>query len=100
MKTGLYQLHDTVAQQTLGVILKEKHRNAAVRDFYSILADKDTLPGQHPKDFELRKVGEQDEATGEITPTVPPETITTGEEWLSKMQQEQDIARVREQMGG
>lgn len=94
MKNGLYQIYDTQAELAVGPIMKHKATGAAVRDFYGLLNNKDTTPGQHPDDFRLDKVGEQDEDTGIITPVTPVQTITTGTEWREKMEKDEAIRTI------
>lgn len=91
--TNLYQLYDLTAEATVGPILPHNRDGAAVRMFHDILADKQTQPGQHPDQFELRFVGIQDEESGQVIGTGHlnhegvwvkqlPRTIATGKAWL------------------
>lgn len=80
MTTRLYQMYDLTAQATSGPIISEKRDGPAIRAFSAVLANKETLPGQYPDQFELRLVGIQDEETGQIDAGIP-YTVATGRQW-------------------
>lgn len=79
-KTKLFQMYDLQAGLVAGPIMIERAAGPAIRAFNSVLGNKNTTPGQYPEDFNLLIVGEQDDASGEIT-TMPPEIIATGKAW-------------------
>lgn len=81
--TNLYQMYDLEAQAVAGPIIIEKRDAPAIRAFYSVLQNADTLPGKYPEHFELRKIGEQDEETAQLT-THKPDCIATGRAWLEQ----------------
>lgn len=89
--TNLYQMYDTLAQSVAGPIIIEKRDAPAIRAFHSVLANKDTLPGQYPDNFELRHVGVQDEETAQLT-VVNPATIATGSAWAEQLRKQQETA--------
>lgn len=79
-KQLLFQLYDRNAESIAGPIMLERKEGPAIRLFHSLLADKNTTPGQHPDDFELMLVGEQDMDTGVVTGCTP-RIIATGTAW-------------------
>lgn len=79
-KTKLYQVYDTEAETVIGPIVADLRHPSAIRTFYEIVANPDTLPGRYPQHFELRQIGEQDTRTGELTP-VKPTVIARGSTW-------------------
>src|SRR5690348_14745927 len=70
-QTNLYQMFDTRAMQPLGPIFGVRAEGAAIRNFTDVLAQPDTLPGQHPEDFVLLHLGTQNDETGALTPAEP-----------------------------
>lgn len=81
----LYQLYDTVSETVVGPIMAQHRDAAAIRGFNEILADTRTEPGQHPADFNLLCLGEQDTETGEIIAFKAPTNdtpISTGILWI------------------
>lgn len=85
-KTNLYQIYDLKAEAAAGPILGAQRDGPAIRIFYQVLADAKTLPGQYPEDFELRKLGTQDEQTLFIDSILPAQTVATGRLWLEQQQ--------------
>lgn len=79
---GLYQIRDRVAEMAIGPVLTAKRHPAAIRQFHSALADGRTSLSQHPADYELLYVGEQDEDTGAIYGAEKPVIVATGEAWV------------------
>lgn len=63
---ALYALLDLTARQTGGPIMAFNHDAAAIRAFHDTLQNKDILPGKYPEQFDLIKIGHQDEDTGGI----------------------------------
>lgn len=86
---NFYQVYDLVGESIVGPPFIEKNKGPAIRGFTDILNDKNSTLGQHPDDYELRFIGIQNEATGEIQPISPPQTIATGAEWAERKRQEQ-----------
>lgn len=80
---NLYQMYDNLAQSVAGPIIIEKRDAPAIRAFHGVLANKDTLPGQYPDNFELRHIGVQDEETAQLT-VMQPQTIATGTQWRTE----------------
>lgn len=78
--TRLYQLYDLTAQAVAGPIMSEKKDGPAIRAFTTVLADKNTMPGRYPEQFELRLIGTQDEESSQINALMP-QTIATGAAW-------------------
>lgn len=81
--TNLYQMYDTEAKCVAGPILIEKRDAAAIRAFYGVLSNAETLPGKYPEHFELQIIGEQDEETGKINAGVVG-IVATGKAWLEQ----------------
>lgn len=79
----LFQLYDIVAEQVIGPIIPAAHAAPAVRHFVDLLKDKTTTLAQHPADYTLLRVGEQDELTGTLIPIVPPVPVLTGAAWAA-----------------
>lgn len=84
----LYQLYDLVARTTAGPIMAYKHDGAALRAFGDTLAAEGILPNKYPEQFNLLKLGEQDEDTGAIFIHIQNEsaqgeiqTLATGRGW-------------------
>lgn len=84
--TFLYQMYDMEAEATHAPIITEYRDAPAIRAFTAVLANKNTLPGQHPINFVLRKIGAQDEETGIIDGLKNPLTIATGAAWLAQQE--------------
>lgn len=59
----------------------------AARSLFDVFANKDTLPGQHPEDFALFRIGTFDNQTGAIVPCTPVQ-VTTGMEYLAASKKE------------
>lgn len=78
---GMYIIYDLVAEAFVGMIILERHPGPACRTFVQLLGDKGTLPGQHPKDYDLVRVG-YIEDSGVVIAT-DPQTVMTGAAWLS-----------------
>lgn len=76
-------MYDTEAESVAGPIIIEKRDAPAIRAFYAVLANTETLPGKYPEHFQLRHVGTQDEETAEITGR-PPTNVATGTAWLQQ----------------
>lgn len=86
---GLYQVRDNVAEMAVGPILKEKRAASAIRAFHSLLKDNTTTPNEHPADYDLIYIGEQDEATGEIAGTKPI-VVDRGKTWAEEKAKSSD----------
>ena len=81
-KTKLYTLLDTEAGLT-GPNMQHRREAPAIRDFHTVLGMKETNPGRYPEQFKLVCIGEMNDETGQLSAYTPPETITTGAEWLA-----------------
>lgn len=79
--TRLYQVLDLVAQQVAGPIINARHAAVATRIFHDTLKNEDTSLHEHPDDYALVELGVQEDATGAITPHLPPQIVTTGAIW-------------------
>lgn len=86
---GLYQIYDKVAETSLGPVLKAHKAAAAVREFHTALGDNRTSLNQHPADYNLLYVGEQDDQTGQIQGTKPM-VVATGAQWVETQPQPAD----------
>lgn len=89
--TNLYVIYDTEGETTSGLIIQSPKDRPAIRTFYTVLADKSTLPGLYPEQFELRWVGELDEETANLH-GIEPQTIATGKAWLAAQDRAGDRA--------
>lgn len=85
---SLFIFHDRVAENFVGFIQINRHPAPVVRDFHSLLADKQTSLGQHPNDFNVVHIGFIDD-DGTITP-IAPLIIATGASWVALQQQQQE----------
>lgn len=57
-RVGIYTVYDRVAEDVVGGMLQlHKHEAVAVRSFTDIVSDKRTQMAQHPKDFDLVRLG-------------------------------------------
>ena len=79
-ETYLFCIRDNKAETCDGPIIKHRSEKAVIRDFHRLLNDKNTEPGRYPEDYDLLRIGTQDESTGQITPHTP-ETLAYGREW-------------------
>lgn len=76
----LFQVYDRVSQLCVGPIIPYGVDAAAVRMFYDLLGNKATDPGQHPRDYSLLCIGDQEESTGAIS-SCSPTVVATGVNW-------------------
>lgn len=76
----LYQVYDNVAQRSMGPIIAAYAAAAAIRSFTDAMKDERTTLAQHPEDFDLLHLGEQDEHTGTIL-GVTPTIVLAGSTW-------------------
>lgn len=93
---NLYQLYDREAGMIAGPVLAAINDREAIRTFNTLLSNKDILPGQHPEQFEMRLVAQQNEETGEIVQETDSrtgyplpltiQTVATGRQWLESQQ--------------
>lgn len=83
----LYTIFDRVAVAVTGPVIPFPLDPPAVRMFNDLLGSPNSDPGQHPADYVLMCVGEQDMATGAITPC-PPQIVATGVQWLEARNRE------------
>lgn len=81
----LYQMFDRVSRAVDGPIILYRADGPAIRSFYQVLANAQTLPGQHPADFDLICIGEQED-DGTIIPIVPPVAVALGAAWVETQQ--------------
>jgi len=79
MNKRLYMVYDLVASTVLGGIMLETADAPAMRAFNDALGNKESLLGQHPRDFNLLYLGDIDDA-GQLHP-IAPEIIATGASW-------------------
>lgn len=86
----LYVIRDRVADYA-GPVFQARNEKDAVRQFFTALSQKGTTLNEHPADFELIKVAEQLEDTGELT-NVTPVRITNGATWKEVTEQAQQMA--------
>lgn len=61
----LYMLFDLSSMSAVGNVFTAISDPPAIRSFHDILQDKNSICGQHPEDFDLILVGDQDD-TGRI----------------------------------
>lgn len=77
----LYMVRDIVGGQVIKPIIIVKHEAAAVRIFTDAMKDERTDLFQHPADYELLYLGEQNDDTGEIAGLERPRAILTGRQY-------------------
>lgn len=65
MRVGLYSIFDKVASVYNAPFVMPADA-AALRAFRDILSDKGTVPGRHPGDFSLVRIGSFDDSSGEV----------------------------------
>lgn len=81
---NLYCIFDLVAQLVEGPVIPFRSDAPAVRMFYDVMSGERSALAQHPGDFTLLCVGQQNPVTGHIEPVVPPRTVATGVAWLAE----------------
>lgn len=83
----LYILQDTIATETMGAPFPARTLLQAIRQFNTILANPQTMPGQHPADFVLLEIGAMDPDTGKLyTNDELPRIVMTGDDFLREQQ--------------
>lgn len=82
----LYVLFDRVARAVEGPIITFAHDGPAIRMFHDVLGSGQSSPGQHPADYDLLSVGDQDDQ-GMITPVIPV-VVAMGSQWLETRNRE------------
>lgn len=90
---NLYVIYDTLSGTTVGPIMAERHDTAAIRTFEDLLGNRDTSVGQHPDDYELRRVGTQDLDTADIT-AARTITIATGRQWRENQERRENATHL------
>lgn len=70
MVKNLYVVLDKVAETVMGQVLAFPNDTTAVRYFADVASQKDTIVAKHLTDYELRRIGSIDEATGQISACV------------------------------
>lgn len=75
----LYQLYDVTAERTAGPIITEHGDAPAIRAFHDLLNKGNSLPAEHPDDFILYCIGEQDDNSMEIQSLI--QVVATGAGW-------------------
>lgn len=78
----LYQVYDANAKIVVGPIMRTANAIPAIRAFYKALGDDKSDLNVAPADFQLIKLGAQDEETGEINSEI--QTVATGAGWLAQ----------------
>lgn len=80
MMLKLYQVLDKQAACVVGPIISVRHMAQAIRLFNDTLATEGTTLNQHPDDYDLMYVGEQDDETGALAPSQT-QIVHTGTAW-------------------
>lgn len=75
MKIKLYSIMDAKLA-TFGSIHQSLTDSAAVRQFADVIQDKNNFISKHPEDFSLYRIGEYDDETGNLIPSVPQALVT------------------------
>lgn len=75
MRIHAYSLYD-VKSLTYSPPFFAVSDGVAVRMLADLVSDLNTSVGRHPKDYTLYRVGEFDDANGELLPTVPRDHVT------------------------
>lgn len=65
MKNNIYAIKDIKIGQ-FGIPFTKTHQELAVRDFMTLSDDENSNICKYPEDFELWKIGEIDDGTGEL----------------------------------
>lgn len=75
----IYALYDSVAGCWVGQLLVDRSAAPIVRSFHDLLRDDKSVPGQHPDDYSIIRVGRiSDDGVIEVSPI---EVIATGTQW-------------------
>lgn len=85
MRTGIYCLYDTLAEQVIGGLQLHKAEAAAVRVFDDLARDPQTGVGRHTKDYNLLFLGWLEEDNCITSPDQDHEStiVITGKQWLA-----------------
>lgn len=76
MKLGLFSIRDMTSEM-FGVPFCAPNRAVAQRYLEDLVADKSSMYGQHPDDFELRHIGYFENESGEVESLPWPEISST-----------------------
>lgn len=74
--------------QAIGPVMVFPALGAAVRTFGDVANDPQTMVSRHPEDFDVLQVANIDDATGVVTPLVPPAVLLTGAAWVAAQSRE------------
>lgn len=96
MITKLFQFYDRTAESVTGPIITSHREGPAIREFHSVLANKNQGPGQYPDQFDLIQIGEQDTDTGIIKPVIrndkaTTEVVATGKRWREEQETQREL---------
>lgn len=91
VRTKLYQIRDRISEETLGPVMPTPSNLAAIRSFTDIIKAPNTQLHEHPDDFELLFLGEQDTHTGEIF-AVEPQVIMNGAAVIAQLEHNARVA--------
>lgn len=86
----IYAIYDLVANIIVGSLVLDHSDASVIRLFHDLCQDTNTAVGRHPKDYELRYVG-QLANDGQLLP-VTPQVVATGAAWLAAQTPAQDRA--------
>lgn len=75
----LYQIRDRVAGVVTGPIFPEYRDGSAVRQFADLVYAKQGPISEHPADYDLLCVGQQDDESGEIA-SCDPRVVANGQD--------------------
>lgn len=81
----IYSLYDNVAGQVAGRLFTAPADAAAIRSFVDALRMEDSIPGQHPQDFDLLFLGTIDEQGVIDFDSSCPKVVLTGASWLASI---------------
>lgn len=81
---GVYVLYDKLAQAIVGGLHLHKHEATALRMFSDIITMNDSRVAQHPKDFDLCRIGFYNPITHQLTTDFA--TLMNAQRWIDAQQ--------------
>lgn len=75
-------IRDRLAE-SIGPVMAFPAVPAAIRSFSDLALDPQTMIYRHPEDFDILKLAEIDERSGQLTICEPPELLLSGVQWAA-----------------
>jgi hypothetical protein len=94
MKTKVFSIRDSKGNLFNTPFCKMNERDATF-EFKRLVNDKQSLPGQYPKDFDLYLLGEYDDQTGRFTSLDQPQHLAEGITQVEQSSTEKPLTAVQ-----